>query len=56
MSIVGVILAAIFIAIGVWITSQSDVPQPVKWIVFAVLIIICILATLKLLGIDLGHA
>lgn len=54
MSILGIVFAALFIALAIWIVTQTDFPQPVKWFVAAVAIVICLAAALKLLGIDLG--
>jgi RsiW-degrading membrane proteinase PrsW (M82 family) len=54
MSIVALIVIVFLVALGAWITSQANWPEPFKWAAWAALFLIVVVLILRSAGISLG--
>jgi hypothetical protein len=54
MSILTLIVVVFLVALGAWITSQSNWPEPFKWAAWAALFLIVVILILTTAGINLG--
>ncbi len=55
MSIIGIFVVLMCVAIAVWIIQSSGWPSPFSWGAYGLLFVIVLFILLRVSGVDLGH-